>query len=138
VIKIRNHETELCLNADGKNLVTVKCERTRSQLWIQRNQKVINVQTGQCLDSNDVGNAYVHDCNEGNYQNWLVHQNDSFLIQNAQTKRFLDSNANGQVELIYLFPNHNVNCIYISFKFVKVYTLPANNGNNQNWKVYAS
>ena len=77
--------------------------------------KLKNVATGKYLDSNENGNVYAIDANNGDYQKWIIEndENNGIRLVNLATNRTLDSDANGNV-----------------------YTLAANGGNYQVWGYY--
>ncbi|KAA9379659.1 ricin-type beta-trefoil lectin domain protein [Microbispora cellulosiformans] len=55
--------------------------------------------SGDCLDSNASGNAYLNPCDSGNnFQRWeFVNANWGALLKDVATGRCLDSNASGSV-----------------------------------------
>jgi hypothetical protein len=55
--------------------------------------RLVDWQTGYCLDSNSTGSVYTLPCNGGNNQNWIVtiapNNNGALVFQDAQTRSCL-------------------------------------------------
>lgn len=77
-----------------------------------------NKATGECLDSDDKGDVYLHECNGGPFQHWTVKDNDddTRTLVNDATKRCLDNDRDSE-------------------DGGRIYTLSCNGGAFQKWFV---
>ncbi|GGK29192.1 hypothetical protein GCM10010124_22430 [Pilimelia terevasa] len=113
---------------------------------------VRSVATDRCLDSNNDGVAYTHDCNGGGFQQWRRGsgpQGATFV--NIATNRCLDSDHQGNLYTLGCSGNRyqqwhvirtgvglkvqNVatgRCLDSNYEN-SAYTLDCNGGNHQNW-----
>jgi len=108
-----------------------------------------NQATGKFLDSNEFGDVYAYEENDGNYQKWHIENvKNGLRLRNVATSRYLDNYFFSEVHTssfvsIGLYQtwyfdglriiNYSTGKALDSNNEGKVYTLNPNFGNNQNW-----
>lgn len=114
---LENVSTRLCLESNPNHgIYTLMCNGLPWQQWHVHPgnyaSRVMNYNTGMCLDSNAAGRVYGNPCTANNsYQEWRLTANRfGWEFRNVATGLCLDSNTAGQV-----------------------YTRRCNGGNFQRW-----